>query len=538
MPLSIQCPACQAKLNAPDNLRGKRVKCPKCQATVTVPAASAAPAVSQARPAPVPLTPIIVSQAPASAESAAPEARRPGTALPWLLAGAIGAGGLLLVGVVAAVVIVLNWPSGRSPADRAVAAATPKANSPPAPPAPPVVAAPATATPAASQVATGQVEWALYENAEKGFKAVFPGRQPDSIDPLSAIEDPEQRKLAEAMTKEMTVLGATHGGRKFTLTCAPLVLGGVAPGVYLDRMSAGLRILHQGFSIEPVSAADKSAPVRDYVLTKSDAGKLLRVVVGQGQVFHLLIEGESGLAFSDPAAQQFFGKFQCAGVSAAAVTTSASGESQGSTKRKKSAAAPPDAPDGLDWRPFQGNKVAFTINFPGVTPQAEDPLSLILESNRQNQNDNWARDGVVVESFAAQVGERRYGVTAFRDPNRRQEGSIRFAGQMQGLLRTFAQDIHQEVRDHVVRSRRPPSKLEILATSSLAMRDGSKAIVRQCCLGHYGFVVRVEGPAAMEDLDPQVHKFLDSLQPPPDAAPLPLNVRPLPGPKPEQSKQK
>jgi hypothetical protein len=30
MPLAIQCPACQKKLNVPDKLLGKRVKCPSC----------------------------------------------------------------------------------------------------------------------------------------------------------------------------------------------------------------------------------------------------------------------------------------------------------------------------------------------------------------------------------------------------------------------------------------------------------------------------------------------------------------------------
>ena len=34
MPISVICPSCGTKLNAPDQHAGKRGKCPKCQATV------------------------------------------------------------------------------------------------------------------------------------------------------------------------------------------------------------------------------------------------------------------------------------------------------------------------------------------------------------------------------------------------------------------------------------------------------------------------------------------------------------------------
>jgi hypothetical protein len=37
MPLQVVCPACNAKLKAPDTAAGKKTKCPKCQAVVTVP---------------------------------------------------------------------------------------------------------------------------------------------------------------------------------------------------------------------------------------------------------------------------------------------------------------------------------------------------------------------------------------------------------------------------------------------------------------------------------------------------------------------
>ncbi len=37
MPISVACPKCAAKLNAPDSAAGKKVKCPKCAAVVVVP---------------------------------------------------------------------------------------------------------------------------------------------------------------------------------------------------------------------------------------------------------------------------------------------------------------------------------------------------------------------------------------------------------------------------------------------------------------------------------------------------------------------
>lgn len=56
MPISVQCPSCSAKLNAPDAAAGKRVKCPKCQTVVPIPAADpieAAEVVDEPAPPPV-----------------------------------------------------------------------------------------------------------------------------------------------------------------------------------------------------------------------------------------------------------------------------------------------------------------------------------------------------------------------------------------------------------------------------------------------------------------------------------------------------
>jgi uncharacterized membrane protein (DUF2068 family) len=51
MSISVTCPACQAKLKAPDTAAGKKTKCPKCQTVVHVPAASAEPTPAGGNPA-------------------------------------------------------------------------------------------------------------------------------------------------------------------------------------------------------------------------------------------------------------------------------------------------------------------------------------------------------------------------------------------------------------------------------------------------------------------------------------------------------
>jgi hypothetical protein len=43
MPISMKCPQCGKKLNAPDSAAGKRARCPHCKTIVTLPAASAPP---------------------------------------------------------------------------------------------------------------------------------------------------------------------------------------------------------------------------------------------------------------------------------------------------------------------------------------------------------------------------------------------------------------------------------------------------------------------------------------------------------------
>jgi hypothetical protein len=51
VPISVQCPACQKKLKARDDLAGRRVKCPACGEAVLIPSVQPAATVEVARPA-------------------------------------------------------------------------------------------------------------------------------------------------------------------------------------------------------------------------------------------------------------------------------------------------------------------------------------------------------------------------------------------------------------------------------------------------------------------------------------------------------
>ncbi|HEY7309410.1 MAG TPA: DUF4870 domain-containing protein [Gemmataceae bacterium] len=66
MPVAVVCPACKAKLKAPDNLIGKKVKCPGCAKPVLVKAAGVA--ASAPTPAPAAKKPVKQSAPPVEEE--------------------------------------------------------------------------------------------------------------------------------------------------------------------------------------------------------------------------------------------------------------------------------------------------------------------------------------------------------------------------------------------------------------------------------------------------------------------------------------
>src|SRR6266481_7628731 len=82
MPISIVCPSCATRLNAPDHQAGKSGKCPKCQTRLELPPATPTPAnrvieAFQVAGLPVSPGPLMEAATPfAPAEAAEPDVRR------------------------------------------------------------------------------------------------------------------------------------------------------------------------------------------------------------------------------------------------------------------------------------------------------------------------------------------------------------------------------------------------------------------------------------------------------------------------------
>lgn len=78
MPLVVQCPACPAKLSAPESAVGKQIRCPKCGTVVDVPALGAAEEVPVAdvKPAPVRPKPVVDDEEDEDTEEPRPRKKR------------------------------------------------------------------------------------------------------------------------------------------------------------------------------------------------------------------------------------------------------------------------------------------------------------------------------------------------------------------------------------------------------------------------------------------------------------------------------
>ena len=88
---------------------------------------------------------------------------------------------------------------------------------------------------------------------------------------------------------------------------------------------------------------------------------------------------------------------------------------------------------------------------------------------------------------------------------------------MDSLGRMYTMEIYDKRRGRGFSTGASPVEWQQWTTTSQTSGD-RKVLIRRAILGLYCFVALVEGPATMDDQDPQVHKFFDSLRPPPDAA--------------------
>src|SRR5947209_3219410 len=87
-------------------------------------------------------------------------------------------------------------------------------------------------------------------------------------------------------------VAATDAGRRYLISATPAELGRMAPKAYLNRVAKNLPMIHKGFDIDAGTDAESAgSPAKDFTLRGEGKVKLLRMVVGPGCVYTLLVEG-------------------------------------------------------------------------------------------------------------------------------------------------------------------------------------------------------------------------------------------------------
>jgi hypothetical protein len=115
--ISVTCPACESKIRAPENMAGRKAKCPKCGQSVAVPLPSG-PASDPSKSVPV-LLPASVDDD--DDDRQLPAKHKPAKSNKGLIIGLSVGGGILLVGLVVALMVLTK--SGTLTAKEKAAAA-------------------------------------------------------------------------------------------------------------------------------------------------------------------------------------------------------------------------------------------------------------------------------------------------------------------------------------------------------------------------------------------------------------------------------
>ncbi len=255
MPLRFPCPACQARLQVPDHMAGKRVRCGRCQHIATTPA----PPDPAASPEPTPVAPRLpVAPPPVVAAGVAepgrvhPPARPPASAAPtfpafrWLMAGAAVVA-LTFVGCAGVgAYLVLFFRGGPD---------TPAALPPPAPdgaaaaPAPDpnrvVIELPA---PAADVAVGGNGRYLVLHLPQRRQLALFDVRAAKLVHAFAADDD--RIASAAGRHKLLVVRGGARRIERFDLETRareadePLPLPGVVLNLVMGCDAAGPALVH------------------------------------------------------------------------------------------------------------------------------------------------------------------------------------------------------------------------------------------------------------------------------------------------------
>jgi hypothetical protein len=321
MPLTIACPKCDARLQAPDTVRGKRVKCRKCGETFVArpvdddeddrPSRPAAKAAAKPRPRPVgddedddrPRRPARASRRDeddSGGDEDRPRRRRrdeddeprprgkkgkkkkKAAGPPVLLLVLIGVGALVLIG--GGIGVYFAFIKEEKPADNAVA----KAGGPP----------PVTQLGLGGPGAAGA--WVEQHDADGRYRIKFPS--------APRTQNVTQQTPAGPVTLKVYLAGGQTEAFVCTHQQLPADRAGVSDDQILDRAIEGAKLQAQGATAGPSHPITyQSQPGREVTMTfpGKKGMMIIRVLLAGDRVIALSALGETATADA-PRVKQFF----------------------------------------------------------------------------------------------------------------------------------------------------------------------------------------------------------------------------------------
>jgi hypothetical protein len=334
MPVAVACPACGAKMTAPDRFAGKKVKCPKCGDPVVVPdpAADAGFEVVEdgvpPKPKPKSRPQVVVDE-----DDDRPRKRKPArddddyddeeddddrprrktkagkkSMLPLLIGG--GGAAVLLLGLAA---VVGYYLLGKD------ADATPNAGG-------------GGGGGGVVDRLAGGPNWVKFDAPDGSFSVKFPNGPPTEADPMVLMEEelknlpdtPQNQELKKMMTQMkdlakgmMQQLGVKvyirdDGGRKYYITTTGLGGMGVVPSLDQVAQMTTAQQKQMGAKAggaEAVTVAGRTA--RQITLDKANGKRdIQRVLIAGDKMFALVVSGEPDMSPDDASVKTFFESFE------------------------------------------------------------------------------------------------------------------------------------------------------------------------------------------------------------------------------------
>ncbi len=548
MAFSLQCPACRAKLNIEDRLRGRTVKCPKCQSPLSIPEAvtdqepalpvpNAPRAVAPAKPVPAPT---------AAAASTATTPFRPQRAKTFLWLAGMGTTLLLLGGLVTwlnsdggeeqSVEQSAGTNAGQSPVVANAESATTEnvgAQSPSATNA--NVGTPAAASPQGATVPkivpADTTDWEVFPPAKNpfGIYVSFPAK-PGPFNLLEGVAPGISRDFGEAVLESMkpTALRAKVGPQAFSFTMSRLELSGMPVEVYLERVIENLEYMHAGFKRQFVYRSDVELPVAIDVLMKSEQGtRIVRIAHSGEHVMTLFVDGSLAMPYEDPLAQGFLASLRIRDqpvppmrhvtsehaiveTPPPTVPLAAGEEPVWPINRLK------QQPLATNWQGSKGKNIAFQVQLPGPVDARPELKTLFLPSSqRDSLEELWQQLTVgKYDILYLDQGSRRYMVFATEVPTANLEWyevGEHGNGALLALEQLFTQPGESRKILETVEVRKGAHR------QTSQWRRNRSIIMQRRIIGQYAFLLVLDSDEELAWESEPVQSFFTSLIAPTDA---------------------